>query len=142
MVEQLPHCDLLRLSLLTGDLSCQLDKSPKKAIVKVPPLFIIFGKLLFFGVGRHVLHFLSFSKSCYFSVTSFTRRRIVGSRMSADCRRQVLHFSSFLVSCIFVGGLYEGILPNQLSIHWHISGQNFKFQIFLEFLLNDFFRFS
>ena len=29
MVEQLPHCDLLRLSLLTGDLSCQLDKSSK-----------------------------------------------------------------------------------------------------------------
>ena len=29
LVEQLPHCDLLRLSLLTGDLSCQLDKSSK-----------------------------------------------------------------------------------------------------------------
>ena len=27
MVEQLPHCDLLRLSLSIDDLSCQLDKS-------------------------------------------------------------------------------------------------------------------
>ena len=27
MVEQLPHCDLLRLSLRLDDLSCQLDKS-------------------------------------------------------------------------------------------------------------------
>ena len=55
LVEQLPHCDLLRLSLLTGDLSCQLDKS-SKSYCKNSSTFPGFLKVVFFDPKRYIFH--------------------------------------------------------------------------------------
>ena len=55
MVEQLPHCDLLRLSLLTGDLSCQLDKS-SKSYCQISSTFHHNLKVLFCCLKHYIFH--------------------------------------------------------------------------------------
>ena len=128
LVEQLPHCDLLRLSLLTGDLSCQLDKSSKsycqisstfhhnlKVVIllsenvtsftrasdcRIPPLFITIWKLLF---------------CCPKTLHLSPERRTVG----------FLHFSSQFESCYFAAW------KRYIFHHWHIIQQESEDSSFL-----------
>lgn len=127
MVEQLPHCDLLRLSLLTGDLSCQLDKS-SKSYCKNSSTFPGFLKVVFFDPKRYIFHptrrmsdlaavgfsalrflhffqvWLKFKYSAY-NLTSFTQNVGFGGRQNF---RKTLHLSPSISDSIWRHSAFLG----------------------------------
>merc|ERR1712131_106600 len=104
------HCDLLRLSLLTGDLSCQLDKS-SKSYCKNSSTFSGFLKVVFFDPKRYIFHptrrmsDLAAVEFSAYNLTSFTQNVGFGGRQNF---RKTLHLSPSISDSIWRHSAFLG----------------------------------